>query len=347
MNKTSNQENNDSHLPKPITTEVKRPSQKLYVPKHLRNSNGGSVHSPAEQLAHHSNGTDTALNNSINKMNFDDPSIVGYVTSGSLSTNFRNESSSDENSLINSLKTLTITSNSSNQSQINENDSSIQPQQRHSSTENVENENDWYNLYDDSGECLNACTEVQTKLGIPLRKKQQPDEQTNKIDYFQFEPVTVEDVTINDEEHGHVIEIYDFPVQFKNEHIYGAFKEQIGHQNFDIKWVDDIHCLGIFSSTAEASTALQLNNSLLKTRPLSKSGPEARSKAQRLLNTLKPYKARPQTTSFVASRLIGASLGLNNLISKEKLRVEKSKLDSARTKQKKDKELKEAIWNGQ
>jgi hypothetical protein len=339
MNKTLNNEN-DSKSPKP---ESKRPSQKLYVPKHLRNINGGFNANAAEVLM---NG-DAALNNSKNKMIFDDPSIVGYVSSNSLSySNNKIESESlDENLLINSLQTLSITSNNndnnnnSNKSQINENDSI---NQHHSMSENTENENDWYNLYDDSGECINA-GEVKTKLGIPLRINKKQTDETNRINYL---PVTL-DVTITDEEYGHVIEIYDFPILFKNENIYSAFKEQIGHQNFDIKWVDDNHCLGIFSSSKEALNALQLNNSIIKTRPLSKSGPEARSKAQRLLNTLKPYKARPQTTSFVATRLIGASLGINNLISKEKLRVEKSKLENARTKHKKDKELKEAIWNGQ
>ena len=87
MNKSSSNQENDSKSPK---LESKRPSQKLYVPKHMRNSNanGGGVNGNSAEVLH-SNG-DASLNNSINKMNFDDPSIVGYVTSGSLSTNFRN-----------------------------------------------------------------------------------------------------------------------------------------------------------------------------------------------------------------------------------------------------------------
>lgn len=292
-------------LTKPSKSDSsKRPSQKLYVPKHMRNSTGNGELQPKTP--------DESLNTSINKMNFDDPSIVGYI-----------KSPSDENSLVNSLQSLNISSNSK-KCQINE---------MKSHSPDNDNENEWFNLYDETGE-----SKSNNEISIPLRSNKD-----DKIDYLKFEPIE----NLNDEEYGHVIEIYDFPISFKNENIYNAFKEEIGHQNFDIKWVDDNHCLGIFSSTTEAANVLKMNHGLLKTRPLSKSGDESRAKAQRLVNTLKPYKARPQTTSFVATRLIGASLGINNLISKEKLKVEKSKLDNARTKHKKEKELKESIWQGQ
>ena len=80
MNKSSSNQENDSKSPK---LESKRPSQKLYVPKHMRNSNanGGGVNGNSAEVLH-SNG-DASLNNSINKMNFDDPSIIGYVSSNS------------------------------------------------------------------------------------------------------------------------------------------------------------------------------------------------------------------------------------------------------------------------
>ncbi len=90
--------------------------------------------------------------------------------------------------------------------------------------------------------------------------------------------------------------------------------------------------------------ALNVETGILKTRPIHKATEESKRKAKRTLNNLKPYKERPQTTSFVASRLIGASLGLN--ISKEKLSQEKKKIENARDKRQKEKNLKEAIWNG-
>jgi len=48
---------------------------------------------------------------------------------------------------------------------------------------------------------------------------------TKVIDYLKFEPNNVE---INDEEYGHILEIYEFPIEFKNENIFSALKEIIG-----------------------------------------------------------------------------------------------------------------------
>lgn len=106
----------------------------------------------------------------------------------------------------------------------------------------------------------------------------------------------------------------------------------------------------------------------MKTRPISQATQASKQKAQRSVQFLKPYKARPETTSFVASKLIGASLGISNLLTSEKANEEKKKLKDARgikcffnlsfyskfkilicfvkDKKRKEKELNEAIWNG-
>lgn len=251
------------------------------------------------------------------------------IDDSSIKNNNNNNNENFEN-IINNLQSLTIESSSS------------------SSTSNNENDNEWENLYDETG---NQIINNKTKQIIPSKttttnNNDDDNKSNNCIDYLKFEPLELNSSEQEDSTNCcHVIEIYDFPVTFKNENIYNAFNEFIGHKNFDIKWVDDSHCLAVFSNNQEALNALKLNNGFLKTRPISKSGPEVAAKAQRLVNTLKPYKARPQTSSFVATRLIGASLGIS--ISKEKLKVEKTKLDNARTKFKKDKELKEAVWEGQ
>lgn len=65
-------------------------------------------------------------------------------------------------------------------------------------------------------------------------------------------------------------------------------------------------------------------------RSISSATQASKKKAQRLNDYLKPYKPRPQTTSLVASKLIGASLGLNNLLTSEKANEEKLKLKNAR-----------------
>jgi hypothetical protein len=44
--------------------------------------------------------------------------------------------------------------------------------------------------------------------------------------------------------------------------------------------------------------------------------------------------------------MIGASLGLSNLLPKDKASEEKKKLQEAKDKRRKDKEQQDAVWNG-
>lgn len=113
-----------------------------------------------------------------------------------------------------------------------------------------------------------------------------------------------------------------------------------------MKWVDDTHCLGVFSNAAEAQKALKSQNGLLKVRPLAEASLESKRMAKRKLDYLKPFKPRPQTSSFVASRLIGQSLGISNMLSKDKLRTERDKIKQAKEKLAKEKDFKDSIWNG-
>ena len=78
----------------------------------------------------------------------------------------------------------------------------------------------------------------------------------------------------------------------------------------------------------KAQKALKIDNQALKSRPISESSEQTRQMAKRKLDYLKPYKARPQTSSLVANRLIGASLGIR--LPKEKLDQEKTKLKLAK-----------------
>ena len=78
---------------------------------------------------------------------------------------------------------------------------------------------------------------------------------------------------------------------------------------------------------------MKLDNALLKTRPIAQGSEESKQLAKRKIDYLKPYKPRPQTSSLVASKLIGASLGMRNVIPKEKLELEKNKLKEAKGNQ--------------
>lgn len=49
----------------------------------------------------------------------------------------------------------------------------------------------------------------------------------------------------SDDALSHILEIYDFPAEFKTPDLMNVFS---AYKNFEIKWVDDTHALGVFSS---------------------------------------------------------------------------------------------------
>lgn len=53
---------------------------------------------------------------------------------------------------------------------------------------------------------------------------------------------------LNEEEYPHVLEVSNFPVEFKTQDlmmVFSTYKES----GYDIKWVDDTHALAVFSSS--------------------------------------------------------------------------------------------------
>jgi hypothetical protein len=50
-----------------------------------------------------------------------------------------------------------------------------------------------------------------------------------------------------DDEFPHVLEIYNFPAEFKTNDLFAVFSPYM-KGGFEIKWVDDTHALGVFSS---------------------------------------------------------------------------------------------------
>ena len=53
---------------------------------------------------------------------------------------------------------------------------------------------------------------------------------------------------LNEEEFPHVLEVSNFPVEFKTQDLMMLFS-QYKESGFDIKWVDDTHALAVFSSS--------------------------------------------------------------------------------------------------
>ncbi|XP_076005888.1 R3H and coiled-coil domain-containing protein 1, partial [Genypterus blacodes] len=118
-----------------------------------------------------------------------------------------------------------------------------------------------------------------------------------------------EKLWLNLEEFGHVIEIYDFPSVFKTDDLLEAFKE-FSDGGMKIKWVDNTHALGVFSTDSAALHALSICHPLLKVRALAEGSKKAKGKAFRRAEFIQPVKERPRTDCAVARRMVTRALGL-------------------------------------
>lgn len=118
-----------------------------------------------------------------------------------------------------------------------------------------------------------------------------------------------ENVWINQGEFAHVIEIYDFPAMFKTGDLLDAFADY-SDEGMKIKWVDNTHALGVFSSQSAALHALSIRHPLLKTCTLSDGSKKAKGKAIRRAEFIQPVKERPRTDSAVARRMVSRALGV-------------------------------------
>jgi len=149
------------------------------------------------------------------------------------------------------------------------------------------------------------------------------------IDYSAFK---TSDSTLNLDQFGHVIELYDFPEHLKTPDLMAAF--QAFTSKWDIKWVDDTHALGVFSSADVAAEALAMRHPAIKSRPLNMATAQSKSKAKALCEFLLPYKQRPATCSGPARRLLQWALGSDKKVpaaSKE----EQDRLKEAREEKRK------------
>ncbi|XP_062591372.1 coiled-coil domain-containing protein R3HCC1L-like [Saccostrea cucullata] len=198
-----------------------------------------------------------------------------------------------------------------------------------------EDEGDWDTMFDDDGECLDpsAMEELTKTVG-----KVQIEKAT--INYLDFKPKEPDYDEMN-----HVIEIFDFPAEFKTEDLLSIFS-QFKSKGFDIKWVDDTHALGVFSSVIAAQDALKIVHPLCKVGPLSEASKACKAKAKRCVEFLQPYKPRPETTAMTARRLVTGALGLTPQISKEQRELERKKLKEAKEKRRSDRKQREDMWEG-
>lgn len=93
--------------------------------------------------------------------------------------------------------------------------------------------------FDDNGDCLDPKMIEELTMAVGKVSIEKP-----KSDYKAYQ-ANVD--LLSGEEHPHVLECSNFPVEFRTQDLMMLFS-QYKESGFDIKWVDDTHCLVIFSS---------------------------------------------------------------------------------------------------
>ncbi|XP_062866823.1 coiled-coil domain-containing protein R3HCC1L [Trichomycterus rosablanca] len=201
-----------------------------------------------------------------------------------------------------------------------------------------EDGDNWDALFADDGECLDPHL-LEEEAGRKKTSVQDP-----RFDYYSWSPED-EEVELRDDELSHIVEIYDFPTEFKTEDLIRAFGSY-QQKGFDIKWIDDTHALGLFSSPIAARDVLRTKHPMLKVRPLSKSSSATKATARDSSDYLLPAKERPQTSATLARRLVVGALGVKSTVTQEQREAEKNQLRQAREQKRLAAKQREDAWEG-
>ncbi|XP_016075442.1 PREDICTED: coiled-coil domain-containing protein R3HCC1L isoform X1 [Miniopterus natalensis] len=204
--------------------------------------------------------------------------------------------------------------------------------------ESAATEESWESMFNDDGDCLDPRLLQELSGNMKNTKSiQEP-----RFDYYNSE---VPDIDLSDCEFPNVIEIYDFPQEFRTEDLLRVFCSY-QKKGFDIKWVDDTHALGVFSSPITARDALGSKHTMVKIRPLSQATRAAKAKARAYAEFLQPAKERPETSAALARRLVINALGVRSKQSKTDREAELKKLQEARERKRMEAKQREDIWEG-
>ncbi|XP_037620256.1 coiled-coil domain-containing protein R3HCC1L isoform X1 [Sebastes umbrosus] len=207
--------------------------------------------------------------------------------------------------------------------------------------EEDEEEESWDTLFNDDGDCLEpALEELAIKEGRKKKSMQEP-----RFDYYNMDGDDEDDIDLTEDELAHIVEIYEFPAEFKTEDLLKLF-QCYQQRGFDIKWIDDTHALGLFSSPVAAREALRSKHPLMKLRPLSKSSAAIKAQARSSSDYLLPAKERPQTSAALAHKLVIGALGVKSNVTKEQREAEKRKLQEAKDQKRLAAKQKEDAWEG-
>ncbi|XP_029171518.1 coiled-coil domain-containing protein R3HCC1L isoform X2 [Nylanderia fulva] len=195
---------------------------------------------------------------------------------------------------------------------------------------------DWDSLFDDNGDCLDPTLIEELSSAVGEVTIEQP-----KNDYKAY----TKQVEVSSDEFAHVVEIYNFPSEFKTCDLAAAFSS-FKNGGFELKWVDDTHCLGVFSSPLVAAEVLASNHPFVKTRPLSEATALSKTKARRTAEFLQPYRNRPETCAALAKRLVTGALGVKLATARQEREHEKNVLREAKEKRRLANKQREDVWEG-
>ncbi|XP_072933192.1 uncharacterized protein [Epargyreus clarus] len=202
-------------------------------------------------------------------------------------------------------------------------------------------ENDWDAVFDDSGECLDPSLleELTSTVGkVHISKTR------NSYDQYQTRGQALFNGPY-DETFAHVVEVYDFPSEFKTNDLLSLFSEY-KDTGFEIKWVDDTHALIVFSSAKIAAEVVSKQSPLARCRPLHAATLESRNKAKKCAEFLQPYRQRPETCTALARRLVSGALGVRLSTARQERAEERRLITIAREKKRQAALHKEAAWDG-
>ncbi|XP_077427461.1 R3H and coiled-coil domain-containing protein 1-like [Vanacampus margaritifer] len=325
------QPKNDSASNTPTTSQPKKPSQGLYVPKKRLNASKDKTHVEGEvKPKPRPRYTDKARKNAKNKKDKavaageDEHAAVGMDgADGHTNSAFEGEwLQGPEVKTNGQLDSADVT------------DASC--------LEEKAQEDSWDTLFNDDGDCLNQRLLEELSLSEGRETK---SIQEARFDYYNMHRFDDDATDQSEEDLSHVIEIYDIPPDFKTEDLFKLFQ---GYQQrgFDIKWIDDTSALGLFSSPNAAREALRSKHPLMKVRPLSKSTSQTKAAARSFSESPSPAQERPQTSAALARRLVIGALGVKNTVTKEQREAEKRKLQEAREQKRLAAKQREDAWEG-
>lgn len=320
------------------SSRTKRPSQPLYTPKQRLQSSRDKAQPQGEVKPRpRPRYTDKARKNARNKKS---QSGAENTTSGGGESSTNAQSSDDGKEITERLQGIETQS----KDQPEGTDVKIDVTSRLEETPQDENgeEESWDTLFNDDGECLDPhlLEELSTKEG-----KVKDSIQDSRFDYYNMNRDYDNDIDLTDDELSHIVEIYDFPSEFKTQDLLKLFHTN-QQKGLDIQWVDDTHALGLFSSPLAAREALRSKHPLMKVRPLSKSSPATKAKARSCSDYLLPAKERPQTSAALARKLVIGALGVKSNLTKEQREAEKKKLQEAREQKRLAAKQREDAWEG-